>query len=111
MGDVDYDRIVFDTYDYLDKLIGFKLSDIFYAVFNQYYQSCGDLRAFKLARYFKYGTDSEPEIWMLRYGLSFENIEAIKPYIVSINQEEIVFSPKVFDLPTEQLSAIERFIQ
>lgn len=111
VGDVDYDRIVFDTYDYLDKLIGFKLSDIFYAVFNQYYQSCGDLRAFKLARYFKYGTDSEPEIWMLRYGLSFENIEAIKPYIVSINQEEIVFSPRVFDLPTEQLSAIERFIQ
>lgn len=27
--DVDYDLIVYDTYDYLDKLIGFKLSDIF----------------------------------------------------------------------------------
>lgn len=34
--DVDYDRIVFDTYDYLDKLIGFRLSDIFYAIFYQY---------------------------------------------------------------------------
>ena len=31
--DVDYDRIVFDTYDYLDKIIGFKLSDIFYAFY------------------------------------------------------------------------------
>ena len=31
--DVDYDLIVYDTYDYLDKLIGFKLSDIFYAAF------------------------------------------------------------------------------
>lgn len=31
--DVDYDRIVCDTYDFLDKLIGFKLSDLFYAIF------------------------------------------------------------------------------
>ena len=31
--DVDYDRVVYDTYDFLDKLIGFKLSDLFYAIF------------------------------------------------------------------------------
>ena len=35
--DVDYDRVVYDTYDFLDKLIGFKLSDLFYAIFHQYY--------------------------------------------------------------------------
>lgn len=49
--DVDYDRIVFDTYDYLDKLISFKLSDIFYAIFYQYYEKTTDERALRLAKY------------------------------------------------------------
>ena len=44
---VDYDLIVYDTYDFLDKLIGFKLSDIFYAIFHQYYKNNGDERALK----------------------------------------------------------------
>ena len=50
--DVDYDRIVFDTYDYLDKLISFKISDIFYAVFYQYYEKTLDQRALSLAKIF-----------------------------------------------------------
>lgn len=33
---VDYDIITYDTYDYLDKLIGLYLSDIFYAAFIKY---------------------------------------------------------------------------
>ena len=108
--DVDYDRIVFDTYDYLDKLIGFRLADIYYAIFNQYYQRHGDIRALKLAKYFKYGTDDEKEIWMLRYGMTFDDIEIIKPYVISISQEELVLSDKVKDLPQNQIKSIERYI-
>jgi len=108
--DVDYDRIVFDTYDYLDKLIGFKLSDIYYAIFSQYHQQHGDIRALKLAKYFKYGTDDADEIWMLRYGMSFEDIEVIKPYVISISQEEIVLSPDVQNLPANQIRSIARYI-
>ncbi len=109
-ADVDYDRIVFDTYDYLDKLIGFKLSDIYYAIFNQYYQQHDDFRALKLAKYFKYGTDDTNEIWMLRYGMSFDDIEIVKPYLISINQEELILSPKIEELSLDQLRAIERYI-
>lgn len=108
--DVDYDRIVFDTYDYLDKLISFKLSDIFYAVFSEYYKRTNDIRALKMAQYFKYGTDNENEIWMLRYGLSFEDIEILKPYIVSIGQEEIVFSADIQNLSPEQIKPVERYL-
>lgn len=109
--DVDYDRIVFDTYDYLDKLIGFKLSDIFYAIFFEYHKRTDDMRALKMAQYFKYGTDNENEIWMLRYGLSFEDIEIFAPYLVSIGQEEIVFSDDVQNLPAEQIRPIERYLK
>jgi hypothetical protein len=109
--EVDYDRIVFDTYDYLDKLIGFKLSDIFYAIFYQYYLKTNDFRSYKLAKYIKYGTDDENEIWMLRYGLSFEDIEWVKDCIDSIGQEEIVFNDKINELPENQYKIIERFVQ
>lgn len=108
--DVDYDRIVFDTYDYLDKLISFKLSDIFYAIFSEYHKRTNDIRALKMAQYFKYGTDNENEIWMLRYGLSFEDIETLKPYLVSIGQEEIVFSADIQNLSPEQIKPVERYL-
>ena len=104
--DVDYDLIVYDTYDYLDKLIGFKLSDIFYAIFHQYYEKTQDQNALKLAKYFKYGTDKEREIWMLRYGLSFEDIEWASDCIDSIDESEIVFNKKVNDLDESQLKSI-----
>ena len=97
-------------YDYLDKLISFKLSDIFYAIFSEYYKRTNDIRALKMAQYFKYGTDNENEIWMLRYGLSFEDIEILKPYIVSIGQEEIVFSADIQNLSPEQIKPVERYL-
>lgn len=103
--------IVFDTYDYLDKLISFKLSDIFYAVFEQCYKKTGDSRAIRLAQFFKYGTDDEKEIWMLRYGLSFEEIEIIKPYVKAVDQSEIkLLSTAYSDLSAEQLKPIARYI-
>lgn len=108
--DVDYDRIVFDTYDYLDKLISFKLSDIFYAIFYQYYEKTTDERALRLAKYYKYGTDDEKEILMLRYGLSFEEIEWVRDYIIDISLEEIIFRPSIKELPPEKLISIERFL-
>lgn len=109
---VDYDRIIYDTYDYIDKLIGFKLTDIFYAIFHQYYQNQAkkdDNRALRLAKYIRYGTDNEREIWMLRYGLTFEDIEWASGCIASINEQEIVFNDKYHKLDDEKKEIIERF--
>ena len=72
--DVDYDIITYDTYDYLDKLIGLYLSDIFYAAFIKYNERYPDDRAIKMANLIKYGTYNTKYIWMLRYGMSFEEI-------------------------------------
>lgn len=108
--DVDYDRIVYDTYDFLDKLIGFKLSDIFYAAFHQYYLEYKDNRAERLAKYIKYGTEDLTEIWMLRYGFTFEDIEWLKPCITSIDEKEIKFNENIKNLSCEQKHIISKFI-
>ena len=108
--DVDYDFIISDTYDYIDKLIGFKLIDVFYACLIKYYEKTDDLRAIKLSKFIKYGTDNERYILMLRYGLTFEDIELLDEYILYISEEEIVVKQSIYELSENQLSAIKRFI-
>lgn len=109
--DVNYDLIVYDTYDYLDKLIGFKLGDLFYAMFHQFYQFSHNEDALKLAKYFKYGTIDEREIWMIRYGLTFEDIEWASQYIEEIDETEIKFKQnKLHELTEAQRKVIEPFI-
>lgn len=108
--DVDYDLVVYDTYDYLDKLIGFKLSDIYYAIFHKYYLSTNDKRASKLANYFKYGTDNNQEIWMLRYGLTFEDIEWASGCIEKIDENEILFNNRINELDNDKFNIIKQYI-
>jgi ATP-dependent RNA helicase DOB1 len=108
--DVDYDRIVYDTYDYIDKLIGFKLTDKFYAAFIKYFQNENDERAKKLANFIKFGTDNKKEIWMLRYGLTFEDIEVLNQHIESINSEEIMFKDSIQNVPQELKQSVLRFL-
>lgn len=108
--DVDYDRIVYDTYDYIDKLIGFTLTDKFYAAFINFHEKTNDIRAKKIANYIKFGTDNKKEIWMLRYGLSFEDIENLYEHIKSINSEEITFNESIKNVPIEFKKSIERYL-
>ena len=67
-------------------------------------------RAERLAKYIKYGTEDSTEIWMLRYGFSFEEIEWLKPCVESINQTEIKFNEKIENLSDAQKSSIAKFI-
>lgn len=108
--DVDYDRIVYDTYDYIDKLIGFKLSDVFYAAFYLYYEKTKDERALSLAKYVKYGTDNERYIWMIRYGMTFEDIELLDKHIENLNEQGIVFKQSISSIPEDKKQSIIRYL-
>lgn len=108
--DVDYDFIISDTYDFIDKLIGFKLIDVFYASLVKYYEKTNDARAIKLSKFIKYGTDNERHILMLRYGLTFEDIETLDEHILSISEEELIVKQSIYGLTENQLSTIKRYI-
>ena len=109
--DPPYNRGINDfMYDFLDKLIGFKLSDLFYAIFHQYYLAYQDNRSERLAKYIKYGTEDSTEIWMLRYGFSFEEIEWLKPCVESIDQTEIRFNGEIESLDDFQRSSIAQYL-
>lgn len=108
--DVDYDFIISDTYDFIDKLIGFKLIDVFYASLIKYYEKSNDSKAIKLSKFIKYGTDKERHILMLRYGLTFEDIEILDEHILSISEEEILVKQSIYELTENQISTIKRYI-
>lgn len=108
--DVDYDFIISDTYDYIDKLIGFKLADVFYASFIKYYQQYEDPRALKLSLYIKYGTDNERHILLLRYGLTFEDIDVLDDHIANVSEEEIIVKKTIYELTEKQIEPLRRYI-
>lgn len=73
-------------------------------------EATSDERALRLAKYFKYGTDKEREIWMLRYGFSFEEIEWVSECVDSIDETEIKFNDKINALDDAQLKSIEQYV-
>lgn len=109
-SEIDYDLVMYDTYDYIDKLMGFKLSDIFYAAFIKYHEATGDERALILSNFIRYGTNNERHIWMLRYGLSFEEIDVFDKHIEAIEESEISFKESIYSLTDEERKPIGRFI-
>lgn len=108
--EVDYDIVTYDTYDYLDKVINLYLSDIFYAAFVKYNERNPDERAMRMAKLVKYGTFNEKYIWMLRYGISFENIDILAPCIETIDEGGIAVNEHFYNLSEKYKESISRFI-
>ena len=65
---------------------------------------------YAIAKYFKYGTDKEREIWMLRYGFSFEETELVSECIDFIDETEIKFNDRINALNEAQLQVIEQYV-
>ena len=109
--DLNYDLLVYDSYDYVDKVISFSLSDIYISAFGQFYSGTGDGRALAMVNYFRFGTNDAKEILLLKYGFSFEDIEILYDYVHSISEFEIVFKGTISELEgTSVMSLIERYL-
>ena len=103
--------VVYDTYDFLDKVISFSLSDIFVAAFDQFYIRTNDFRAKDMVNYFRYGTNDNDEIWLMRYGFSIEEAGLIKKFVSQIDENEILFSASIHEQQNESIKKIvERYL-
>jgi len=106
MGNFNYDLLVYDTYDFLDKVISFSLADIFIAAFDQYYIQTNDFRAKNMVNYFRYGTNDDKEIWLIRYGFSIEEAELIKTHVSTIDENEISFFATIYKTQNKAIKKI-----
>ena len=106
---IDFDTIVYDTYDYLDKVISLSISDPICAALEIFYQNNDDLRAIILKNYIRYGTNDELEIWLIKYGFVFEEIKQIKEHVQHVDANKIIFKDTVWELSDELIALVERY--
>lgn len=97
---VSYDAVVFDTYDYLDKVISFSLSDVFIATFKIYHEHTHDKRATKMINLLRFGTNNTEHMLLIRYGFPPENVIEIAKYVESINENNIIFKQEIEEAPS-----------
>ena len=64
-----------------------------------------------MANLIKYGTYNPKYIWMLRYGMSFEDIELLENYIESIDEQGIIVNRDFVNLPQKVKNCIDRFVE
>lgn len=110
--DLKYDLVIYDTYDYLDKVIALSLRDPLSTAFLLFYHKTQDIRAKIFANYILYGTDDELEIWLLKYGFSFEDMEWLRDCVQSIGEEEIVFNDEIdkYMQDIDKKQVVERYL-
>jgi len=110
--DLDFDKIIYDTYDYIDKVLSLSVKDPISSTLLLYYQKTNDIRAQVLSNYIKYGTNDLTEIWLSKYGFSFEDIEVLIDHVEKIDETEIIFKNSIneFIADPDNQKLIERYI-
>lgn len=108
--DVSYDAVVFDSYDYLDQVISFSLSDFFIAAFKIYFEKSGDDRAKNVINLFRYGTNNGDHILLMRYGFSSEYVADIYQYIDHISENNISFKKSIANAPKTIIDMVEWYL-
>lgn len=109
---MDFDILIYDTYDYIDKVISLSLKDPLSAAFEIYYNKTGNAKSLVLSNYIKFGTNNSSEIWLLRYGFTFDEIEWILPHIENIDQDEIKFKDSIKEILSDEkkVNIIKRYL-
>jgi hypothetical protein len=107
---VSYDAIVFDTYDYLDQVVSFSLSDVFAAAFKIYRNIRSDSRADKMIELLRFGTNDAMHMLLMRYGFPPEEVAEITPYIRSISESDIAFKSTIHEAPMYIRNMVEWYL-
>ena len=96
---VSYDAVIFDTYDYLDQVISFSLTESFITSFKVYKDQTSDQRSDKIIELLRFGTNNTVHTLLIRYGFPPEDIAEISKYILFINEDTITFKPDISEAP------------
>lgn len=107
---VSYDAIVFDTYDYMDQVISFSLSDVFVAAFQIFFEKRGDDRAQEIIELFRYGTNNGDHILLMRYGFPPEMVVEVAKYLEKIDESGITFRNNIDQAPSVIKTLIDWYL-
>lgn len=107
---VRFDTIIYDTYDYLDTVVSFSLSDVFSAAFKIYNEASGDERALKMMELLRYGSNDPKVVLLIRYGFPPEDVHSLLPYVDFITESNIGFKDDIHAAPEYLQSMAEWYL-
>lgn len=105
-----YDLFVFDTYDYIDKVINISLTPPLCAALSMYNDKYTDGRAVRLSNLVRYGTDESMRLMLFKYGFTMEDMEWLFPCVDSVDMSSIAFNANVRFLTDEQKKRLQPFM-
>nr|MBP3281051.1 hypothetical protein [Treponema sp.] len=107
---IDYDSIVYDTYDYIDKVVEFSMLNAYITTLSLYHKKTSDGRALSVINCLKYGSDEPKTIFLKRYGFSDEEIKIIYDNVKSVDENGIEFEDSIKNVTDEILKdKIQRY--
>lgn len=107
---IDYDSIVYDTYDYIDKVVEFSLLNAYVMTLSLYFKKTNDKRALDVINSLKYGSNNEKTIFLKRYGFTEDEIQSLVTYVRQIDENEIIFDDSIKNISDEILQCkIQRY--
>jgi len=106
----NFDEVLFNTYDFFDKLIDLKLMDIYNMVFMKYAEKNNDDVVKEIATKMKFGTKDPKEVMEIRYGFSSEDFVWLNGVIDSIDENEIIFNKNVDKLDEFKKERISKYV-
>lgn len=106
----NFDEVLFNTYDFFDKLIDLKLMDIYNMVFMKYAEKNNDDVVKEIATKMKFGTKDPKEVMEIRYGFSSEDFVWLNDVIDSIDENEIIFNKNVDKLDEFKKERISKYV-
>lgn len=75
-----------------------------------YSEKYQDERAERFSKLLRYGTENARHIWMIRYGMEFEDIEKLDAHIKSIDENGIEFYDSINDVPEKDKEVVKRYM-
>ena len=100
---IDYDSIVYDTYDYIDKVVEFSMLNAYVTTLSLYHKKTSDIRALSVINCLKYGSDEPKTILLKRYGFSDEEIKIVYDNVKKIDENGIEFEDSIQKVTDEIL--------
>lgn len=100
---IDYDSIVYDTYDYIDKVVEFSMLNAYVTTLSLYHKKTSDIRALSVINCLKYGSDEPKTILLKRYGFSDEEIKIVYDNVKKIDENGIEFEDSIQNVTDEIL--------
>lgn len=107
---VRFNTVIYDTYDYLDTVVSFSLSEVFSAAFKIYNESSGDIRALKMMELLRYGSNDPTVVLLIQYGFPPEDVHSLLPYVESISESNIEFKDEIKTAPEHLQSMTEWYL-